>query len=627
MIRDPLVLISRPRRGLLPHAVGVALLGAAACAGAAGSGSTPAPARAAMAAPAARAQVDTGYGLPFREPRVIRTGSDGILRATLRVDTATLYIPTLGHRLLRSWTLVEANGVSYADSANTTVYPGPTFRVSVGDSVRILLVNNLPAPNDENACMPYRASLNGRDTVPECFHGINGTNIHYHGFHISPGTPADNVLLEIEPGESFQYAFRIPQNQSPGTHWYHPHKHGSVAMQVNNGMSGAFIIQGGGLDSISAGLTPLTGYLPMVEHLVAIQQVRDSLGLQRDTVADPPNLVNGLMAPKLTMRPGEVQRWRMVNENVSKTANQQLLFAGDAEVPTLYDVARDGVSFAPANYSPQRSDDALIMAPGNRMDVFVKAPASPGTYHLRAVPINAMHRVSRRLRQDATPQSSVPTNLVQVVVLPDTGDGKYVKRLPDSLLPLPAFLQNLVSPRDTAQRIVFSEQGVGGQGDFAYPPLFYLGTAASPWERFNDSVPLVTMPLGATQRWKVSNRSKTGINHPFHIHINPFQVEYVHVPADTADSNYPLYVEVNRAARAGHPYWFDTFPLPLPGDTSSVEATEGYIVIRQAYEDFTGAYVMHCHILGHEERGMMSRVDVTRTGRPEPAPAAHGHRH
>jgi FtsP/CotA-like multicopper oxidase with cupredoxin domain len=597
----------------------------AACAGAARSESLPAPAggevgaapgAAAPRAPARRVSLPV-----FPEPRVIRTGSNGILDVVLEADTVTLPVPTLPDQFLRNWRLISANGVSYADSANTIGYPGPTFRVSVGDSVRIRLINSLPAPDDEDHCMSYPASESKLDTIPECFHGPSGTNIHYHGFHISPEEPADDVLLLVQPGQSYQYAFRIPMNQSPGTHWYHPHKHGSVAIQVTNGMAGAFIVQGGGLDSISGGLTPLTNFTPMVEHLIAIQQVNHTVNLVRDTAKDPPMLVNGAQNPTVVMRSGEVQRWRIVNENISKTASYSLLFEGGSEKPTMYDVARDGVAFDPRNYADTASDDTLLVSPGNRLDVFVQAPVLAGTYQLRAQPFTGQGGVSRRVREDVTLQASAPTPLLTVLVV--EADDRYVNQMPSTLLPLPSFLAGLdsVPQGDTAQFVLFTQAGQGGTGDPSNPPLFYLGTLADSLARFNENVPLFgDLPLGGTQRWKVLNRS-TALNHPFHIHINPFQVDSV--VFDPSDTFAPLYARVNAAAAQGTPYWFDTFPLPV----ALSDGSPGYISIRQAYEDFAGAYVMHCHILGHEERGMMQRIDVVPPGSSSAGSSSAGHAH
>jgi FtsP/CotA-like multicopper oxidase with cupredoxin domain len=602
----------------------------AACASGGGTAGTEAP-------PALGGGGTAADSVAFPEPIVISTGANGILDVTLRVDTATLNVPGAGRQLLRAWTLVKANGRDY----DSTSFPGPTFVVSPGDSVRILLVNNLPQDTTNDQCMSYRPVQLGIDHYQDCFHGPNWTNIHYHGFHVTPGEPGDDVLLEIAPHTSYQYAFRIPHNQSPGTHWYHPHKHGSVALQVSNGMSGAFIVRGGALDS-------LTARLGMREHLIAVQKVDSSLNLIDSTFVGQ-TLVNGAQTPTITMRVNEVQRWRIVNENITKTTNFQIGFInrGGVDEPTLYDVARDGVQYAPANYDTLHSDTALLMAPGNRLDVFVRAPATPGLHRLavRSV-VNRGTRIPRHHPERATRTPSDTLFYVRVV-----DDRVAVNTtLPATLPALPPFLQNLAGPLDSARIdyarlpvIVFADTFPQDTLGFD-PPVrtirnpgrFYLGTATNPWMRFNDSVVYIPqlangtrapMLLDSMQTWMVENRG-LATNHPFHIHINPFQVVHVVYPQGRADPNADLYAQMNDASHRGRsPIWLDVVPLPLPRVDTLVADTVaggrvrlvrgdtvfGHVIIRQAYEDFTGKYVMHCHILGHEERGMMQVLQVYRS--------------
>jgi len=104
-----------------------------------------------------------------------------------------------------------------------------------------------------------------------------------------------------------------------------------------------------------------------------------------------------------------------------------------------------------------------------------------------------------------------------------------------------------------------------------------------------------TMTLGSVQDWNVTNDSPLG--HPFHIHINPFQV-----------LDYPNFPDI---AKAGPPYpWMDTIPLPVKGCDANGVCDEVGAQIRHAFEDFTGGYVIHCHFLGHEDRGMMLNVQT-----------------
>lgn len=536
--------------------------------------------------------------IDVQEPIVIRS-QGGLLDVTMEAIYDQFNVPTgsgsTQAESLRVYKVVQANGVSYADS-NAVGYPGPTFRVQSGDSVRLQVINKLPA-NPGSGCLNYPAVQNGVDTMPNCFHGPNSTNVHYHGFHITPSGTGDNVLLDIPPGDTLQSAFRIPFNQSPGTHWYHPHKHGSVALQVVNGMAGAFIVEGGGLDS----LTQAQG---MKERTLVIQQIDSDLNLtgnQQGRVT----LINGQLNPTIRLRPGEVQRWRIVNAGLHQGQNYRIFFQNQlGPEPSLYAIARDGVSFAPANYTPNMPDTAIV-SPGNRLDVFVKAPPQPGLHQLEQVVVSNLNtNILRQLLQAAQ------ANPLLNVLVEEAGDERYATQLPPTIPPLPPFLDNLPDPGTTAHEVIFNEQG--GPGNPGNPPKFYVGTPTNPQQQFNPSQPFITAPLDETQNWRVENYSTTGtanVNHPFHIHINPFQVVEVGVPQNTNDPNTALYTELQAAINAGYPIWMDTIALPL-ADPANPTGNPGYVVLRQKFEDFTGDFVLHCHILGHEERGMMQLIRV-----------------
>lgn len=580
--------------------------------------------------------------VPQNTPQGVRN----ILDATLEVVYATLPVPLdtarSGPQALRAYRLVSARTTPFSrDSTvfDTTAFPGPTFEVSPGDSVRIRLVNSLPRGPANDSCQAYPASS---DTVPRpdtmqgCFHGPNFTNIHYHGFHVTPDSTGDDVLLQIAPGTRYQYAFGIPWNQSPGTHWYHPHKHGSVALQVINGMSGAFIVRGGGLDS-------LTERLRMRDQLIAIQTVDSAVNLAAGGFMKRVVLVNGRYRPVIQMYPNEVMRWRIVNENVNSTNQFQIGFISEDPArpgPAVFEVARDGVQYSPANYDTI-PDTAVLMAPGNRLDLFVRAPRDPGVHHLSADPV-ADENPARRSRRDTLSLrvgGFAPTDtLFTIEVIPGPPQNAT---LPRTLPPLPRFLANLPGPiradslvRDTSLPvIVFLDEGYTAKS-LTRPTQFFLGSAQDPHQRFNDTVvyhPVTAanrqrpMLLDSVQTWRVENHG-ISTNHPFHIHINPFQVLYVHAP-NPSDPNAGLYARLNAAAQQGRaPIWMDVVPLPLPASTTAPSADPGYVIIRQRYDDFAGQYVMHCHILGHEERGMMQLLQVFRTAE-EVTNRARGHGH
>jgi FtsP/CotA-like multicopper oxidase with cupredoxin domain len=580
----------------------------------------------------------------LREPLLIRSNpATHILDVTLAaLDTSGLV--GQGKDTLFTYRLLAANGVSYQDSASATGMPGPTFLVHPGDSVRLLLLNQLPAnpATGDTACQSYQASSENPpvDTFPDCFHGPNSTNIHYHGFHVTPDSNGDDVLLTIQPGGQHQYAFRIPLTQSPGTHWYHPHKHGSVALQVTNGMSGAFIVQDTttGLDSITTGLH-------IVEHVLAVQQIRKTPNLMKTAPNPQRTLVNGQSTPHIVMHPGEVQRWRIVDENINPAAQFSIGFDSAVGAPTVWGVARDGVTFDSANYSVGSPNAVLTMGPGNRLDVLVKAGTvlGPQILRIRPQPATPTLRQSRQVRERPSGRTLLQaveavTGSAQGLVVVDVVSGAAPDTVVPATLPtLPAFLANLPAPSDTTPAVVvFTDTLPPAQNNAPTaksPTRFFLGSAVSPYMRYSDSVYIprsdsgryMPMVLGQIQDWRIENHGR-GINHPFHIHINPFQV--LSLQYGSTDPNAQLYAELQAAATGGHPIWLDVLPLPVPYQNGSGQTVPGSVHIRQQYKQFTGQFVMHCHILGHEERGMMQLLEVfpsaaAATARPRAAPHSH----
>jgi len=111
---------------------------------------------------------------------------------------------------------------------------GSTIVARPGDTLRVRLTNNLPA--DDPSCQRQQANIN----IPHCF---NSTNLHMHGLWVSPAGNSDNVFLTFRPGMHFEHEYSIPEDHPAGTFWYHPHLHGSTALQVSSGMGGALILR------------------------------------------------------------------------------------------------------------------------------------------------------------------------------------------------------------------------------------------------------------------------------------------------------------------------------------------------------------------------------------------------
>ncbi len=477
-------------------------------------------------------------GAPFSEPEV-RRSVDGVLDTTLTVRYAYLNIG--GYRLfLRTY------------EGKT---PGPTLRLKPGDTLRMKIINDLP-PN--------------RDLTPEdkaTPHNFNTTNLHTHGLHVSPSGIADNVMRSMFPGKSYDVEIAIPADHVAGTNWYHPHAHGSANIQMASGMAGALIIEGD-----FASVPEITKAKERV--MVLGESVFDTLGTIENfqTVFPETALrfftINGIREPKITMRPGEVQRWRFVHAGYQDDIFMEL------EGHSLHQIARDGIPLSrmdltPPDTSQQAVDnpEAMIMAPGQRIDVLVKA-GQPGTYALRALPYDQGY---------PSPTGPLATLVVEGDPLP--------MDLPKALPPTPD--KTITDSEITGTRtLTFSATVPEAEATALWQEFRFLidGKVFDP-NRLDQRV-----RLGAVEEWTIVNEHSH--DHSFHIHTNDIQLTKV--------NGVPL----------PEPIWMDTAILPRKGS----------LTFRTRFEDFTGLFMLHCHMMNHEELGMMQTVEVYSD--KEAAPAA-----
>lgn len=573
---------------------------------------------------------------------------------------------------------------------------GPTLRLSKfrppskpGDALEVLLKNSLPFPAS-NACSSVCDAtvpacdcspgalgalitkcttqkkpdcccvINCTQKAPNCLHGDNVTNLHFHGTHASPQAPQDFVLLDLYPPKpatapamdhaegshgtysqvaygQFQYAVQpFGNQQAEGTHWYHPHKHGSVGTQVANGMAGALLIEG-----------ELDDWLKQyyaTEKVMVVQSVTTSEKLFKRAVPGAQILVNGQIKPTIKGAPGEIQRWRIVNATM---ASQNLLELTLPSGLTFRQIAMDGVRFSPVNYECQpllnfdvnnpvfncnptpSGNPTLTIAPGNRVDFLVQLPLTEtrkGTEGLRVerelVDIAGDEGDSNRKllldRDEAMAPGPAEPPLFTIVV--DDGiegnddEPKVLKAgaptMPTTWPPMPAYL-SIIEKVDGAPVAMTFQQFLADSQTQQWP---YSASPLSSFKidgrQFCPTCANVTTLLNTAAEWTVSNA--TQLPHPFHIHTNPFQVWSVKgVPVRPQGKTKP------------EPFWMDTLMIPTatvnpasaPADPATkITITPASYVFRQRYLDFTGEYVLHCHFLGHEDRGMMYAVQTVCNG-------------
>ena len=389
----------------------------------------------------------TPFGSFFYEPEV-RSSANGFLSTQLRAAT----VPTV------------AQGESFVSSVYEGIFPGPTLRVKPGDFIRVELINDL----------------------------TEITNIHVHGFHVSPLTPSDNVLLEVGPGQRFTYEYTLPHDHPGGSYFYHPHHHGLATEQVFKGMGGMIIIEGD--------IDQIPGIAGLPERTMVLQRTV----VQNGTVPTPaPNtgpgqgtlLVNGADTPIMFIRPGETQRWRLLNTTVSSLWN----IAVQDHPLTL--IAQDGNTLATAV-----TQDSVAIATAQRRDILIQGGA-PGVY-----PVTF---------QDTQGPFVTPPAPKAFAYLVCTGAAMDPQPLPTTLLP---FVDLRTLPLSRPPREVkFVINGDPTSKTF-HDQGFVMDTGDGP-RPFDPNRVDVFANLGATEEWTVTNT--TGIIHPFHIHINPYQVTHI----------------------------------------------------------------------------------------------------
>ncbi|WP_448992619.1 multicopper oxidase family protein [Luteitalea sp.] len=398
--------------------------------------------------------------------------------------------------------------------------PGPLLELTAGDDVRIRLTNQLSEP----------------------------TNLHFHGLHVPPDGTADNIFLELSPGEALTYAFRVPPNHPAGLYWLHPHLHGSVARQVSLGLAAPVVIRGA-LDAIPA-------VTAAREHILVLQDfaldrsgrpVEPGVGALMAGREGALVTVNGRLRPAYAIERDGLLRLRLLNASVSR------FYRLAVEDHPMHLIATDGGSLE----TPQRLEE-LLLAPGERRDVLLQGSREGGSYRLINLPYN---RGSAGMMGGAVGTGS-SFELATVVY-----EGRAA-----SLLDVPHVLGkvNRLPPGPVRRTFVLSEAMgmVPGRG----MGMRFLING----REFDHARTDARVRLGDVEDWEYVNT--TGMDHPMHVHTNAFQRVDTDGQAD--------------------PAWRDVVVVPA----------RGRVRIRIEFTDFSGTTVQHCHILDHEDLGMMSTV-------------------
>jgi suppressor of ftsI len=421
----------------------------------------------------------------------------------------------------------------------------PIIRVSPGDTLRITYVNDLPHPSGEQC------------SVGPC---MNMTNLHFHGLGISPKAPEDDVLDMIAmPGQTLNYTVHIPVDQEPGLYWYHTHPHGESEQQVVDGMSGAIIVQG--MERYAAVVRGLPERIlilrgPSIQKDATGQSALKKVdarvtGCGNSEAPERVFTINGDLRPTIYIAPGERQFWRIVNASADRYADLQL----DGESWRI--VALDGMPLAYHNPEhPVRVVDHVLLPPASRLEAVVTGPPAASSVTLRTRCV------------DAGPDGDPTPAMVLADIVPTSSSSRRQRSVVSDRRPASYKQPRLSSLESSPPQFVatFTEDKKG----------FYInGQRYEP-----DAKPMTEAVVGTYQHWRVVNQSRE--LHPMHLH----QVHF-------------LVYAVN-GTKLLNPEWVDTANVPYGGSIDMIV-------------DFTnpairGMSVFHCHLLNHEDKGMMAKI-------------------
>jgi FtsP/CotA-like multicopper oxidase with cupredoxin domain len=475
---------------------------------------------------------------------------------------------------LRYRSVVDAEGATRFCYLTKSGLESPTLKLSPGDRLAIHLQNNLPPA----AAMPGMI-MAGTSQGPESSgcHGAmtaSATNIHLHGVTVPPQCHQDeSIHTLIAPGHSFDYSMQISPANPPGLYWYHPHPHGFSTAQVQGGASGAMIV-----DGIQSAV-PALGPLPERTFILRDQLLAPSQADNPDPLKPSWDISLNYVPVKfpkylpavVQTAPGERQFWRFVNSAANTIFHLQVLY--DNQPQTLDVYAIDGV---PLLKGPV-AQTSIFLPPGSRAEFVVTTPAVGQTAQI----VTQKHDPGPA--GDSAPARPIANIVASTDIVSKPKEVHASAKLPS----LPGSLQDL-QPVQT-RSLYFSQNGNGTEGGAGAADKFYLTVVGQPMKLYDMAGPAkIVAHQGTVEDWNLTNM--TPEDHIFHIHQVHFQLIAVNgIPVDD-------------------PVVRDTILVPHQVGRTPISS----IKVRLDFRDpsIVGTFVYHCHILDHEDKGMMGSIQI-----------------
>jgi FtsP/CotA-like multicopper oxidase with cupredoxin domain len=512
---------------------------------------------------------------------------------------------------------------NYASADGSTRYcyvdgngnQSPNLRLKPGDLLILHLKNDLKVSDPGPAAANHiHAHMHAEKTGDPCVGGAMtpaSTNLHFHGLTIPPVCHQDDVLkTSVSPSDPpFEYRFRIPANEPPGLYWYHPHIHGFSKAQVLGGASGALIVEG--IERANREVAGLPERVLIIRDQELLnpnappsksEPVVPKMLLDRD--GDAANNGTGFGKPAkdlsinfvpvpypdyssavIQMKPEQRQLWRVLNASAITYLNLAILFNRVPQPLGL--VALDGVPLNANGASGDFVDSQthLGVPPGARVEFIVKGPPAGVTGLL----------VTRSVDTGPGGENDPNRALATITASPNAPEPR--SKLASAPQPLPPssvpWLGNVTPVR--TRKLFFSEK-LTDPSDPNGKTEFYITLDGQTPALFDpqSGIPDIIVKQGTVEDWIIENRSNE--LHAFHIHqLHFLLLDYLRKPVH-------------------EPFLRDTVNVPYYKDKMLVYPS---VRLRMDFRDpnAVGTFVYHCHLLEHEDGGMMGLIRV------EPAPS------
>lgn len=412
-------------------------------------------------------------------------------------------------------------------------------------------------------------------------------NVHYHGTNTSPTCHSDEVIHTlINSGETFTYDIRFPENEPPGLYWYHPHVHGISEPAVQGGASGAIIVEG--IESLQHAVAGATQRLLIVrDQTVAGAPEPGGEIPSWDLTLNYVPIAYPLMTPAvIETKYGDLEFWRVLNASADTVLDLAIVYDGKPQTFLL--AALDGVPID--SQDGTRSGGLLPLTnlrlpPASRAEFLIRTPSRS---------VGRAQFLTRTVNTGPDGDNDPQRTLANIVAGSSHGRNIQANDIavtppPPSNVP-PRFGGLREAPVRTVRHIYFSENEtqffvtVNGQTPVAFSP---------------DNPPAIVATQGTVEDWVVENRTQE--NHEFHIHQLHFLV--LNQRNFEVNGSHPAAaIEGQMADMIDIPFWDGNPTHPFPKVTLRMDFRGPDI----------GDFVYHCHILEHEDGGMMATVRVQR---------------